>query len=327
MSKEVKNSPDYSYLFKNSFVKDGINSSDLIEETLNFNLPFAEVRSQNLWFNGIRICYSDWIYKTDSEYEWSGDMNLVTLILNIRGQISSINPTNQHEYPLGNYQHNLSYSPNSTGMIKNHDMKVTNLMIQFTIDAFMKLTSNADGILKQFADNVLLGKACALSDKNLYLDAAMLKTIDSILNCTYRDGLKKMYLQSKCLELLVIQADIYNKSMRVKDGIIKTDYDKERILYAREYLLEHINCPPSLIELSRLAGINEFKLKKGFKEMFGNTVFGYLSDARLEIAKTELIGKKKSATEIAFNLGYSSAQHFSNAFKKKFGISPRYYKG
>jgi AraC family transcriptional regulator, transcriptional activator of the genes for pyochelin and ferripyochelin receptors len=318
---------DYSYLFKNSFVEDGINSPDLIEKTISFNLPFAEVRSQNLWFNGIRICYSDWNYLTDSEYEWVADMNLVTLVINIRGKISTSNPNNQHEYPLGNYQHNLSYSPNSKGKIKNHDMRVINLMIQFTVEAFQKITSDANGILRQFADNVSLGKTCALSEKNLYLDAGMLKTIDSIINCRYKEGLKKMFLHSKCLELLVMQADIYNKSILAEPGIIRSDYDKERILYAREYILEHISCPPGLNELSRLAGINEFKLKKGFKEMFGNTVFGYLSDVRMEIAKTELLDNKKTAIEIASELGYSSVQHFSNAFKKKFGISPRNYSG
>jgi len=69
-------------------------------------------------------------------------------------------------------------------------------------------------------------------------------------------------------------------------------------------------------------GINEYKLKKGFKETFGTTVFGYLSDTRLDIAKNELLANRKTAGELALELGYSSLQHFSGAFKKKFGASP-----
>ena len=80
--------------------------------------------------------------------------------------------------------------------------------------------------------------------------------------------------------------------------------------------------PPSLSELARIIGINEYKLKRGFKEIFGNTVFGYLSDARLEIAKMDLLENKKTVSEIALELGYSSLPHFSNAFKNKFGVSP-----
>ena len=80
---------------------------------------------------------------------------------------------------------------------------------------------------------------------------------------------------------------------------------------------------PAGTELSRIAGINEFKLKRGFKEVFGQTVFGYLNDERMDLAKSDLLEKQKSITEIAFELGFSSVQHFSNAFKKKFGVSPR----
>jgi AraC family transcriptional activator of pyochelin receptor len=71
-----------------------------------------------------------------------------------------------------------------------------------------------------------------------------------------------------------------------------------------------------------MASINEFKLKKGFKESFSQTVFEYLSDVRLEIGKNDLLEKKKTVSEIPFNLGYSSLQHFSTSFKRKFGVPP-----
>jgi AraC-like DNA-binding protein len=163
----------------------------------------------------------------------------------------------------------------------------------------------------------------ALSDGNLYLDAGMHRAIEAILTCRYTGGLKKIFLLSKCMELLVMQAEAYNLSLGVKAGYVKTGYDKERLLYAREYLKQHVESPPSLPELSRILGINEYKLKKGFKELFGNTVFGYLADLRLDMARDYLLEKKKPASEIAFDLGYSSVQHFSTAFKNKFGVSPR----
>lgn len=96
----------------------------------------------------------------------------------------------------------------------------------------------------------------------------------------------------------------------------------ERIYYAREYLLANACTPPSLTELAKAAGINEFKLKQGFKETFGNTVFGYLSDYRLMKAKELLADKQVDIKNISNDLGYSSVQHFNKAFSKKFGISP-----
>lgn len=326
MSAEVDKNIEVNSLFSNKYIEDGFSSTKLVEKTEKMTLPFAVVNAQNWWFDGIVISYSDWQFKEDFEIEWKGDLNVVTLFFNLRGKIVTDVHVYGKDFELGNYQHNLFYSSNSKGKIKNHDLRLTNFMIQFTVEAFMKLTDEANDVLKQFAENVSKGESGTLSATNLYLDAKMLHVIENILNCRYSDGLKKMYLHSKCLELLVMQAEAYNNSLKVSSSYIKNDYDKECILYAREYLLEHIELPPSLSELSKIAGINEFKLKKGFKEMFGNTVFGYLSDSRLEIAKTDLLERKKTVVEIATELGYSSPQHFSNAFKKKFGISPSRFK-
>jgi AraC-like DNA-binding protein len=69
--------------------------------------------------------------------------------------------------------------------------------------------------------------------------------------------------------------------------------------------------------------LNEFKLKTGFKKVFDNTVFGYLNDQRLDHASELMLQQQyRPLSDIALELGYSSPQHFSNAFSKKFGISP-----
>jgi AraC family transcriptional regulator, transcriptional activator of the genes for pyochelin and ferripyochelin receptors len=69
-------------------------------------------------------------------------------------------------------------------------------------------------------------------------------------------------------------------------------------------------------------GLNEYKLKRGFKEMFNTTVFGYLTEQRLQLAHQFLRDTQKTAAEISSDLGYATPQHFNNAFKKKFGVTP-----
>lgn len=88
-------------------------------------------------------------------------------------------------------------------------------------------------------------------------------------------------------------------------------------LFARDYSIRHLTLPPSLPDLVRLAGLNKFKLKNDFKEVLGHPMLGYLSDYRLANAKRSCRNGKKSA----FELEYSSVQHFSAAFKMKFGMS------
>ena len=75
------------------------------------------------------------------------------------------------------------------------------------------------------------------------------------------------------------------------------------------------------------AGINEFKLKQGFKQVFNNTVFGYLSDYKLNQARELLLRGNTAIKEVADSLGYSSVQHFSHAFRKKFGVPPGRVRG
>jgi AraC-like DNA-binding protein len=168
----------------------------------------------------------------------------------------------------------------------------------------------------------MLGKQTVLSNTNLAVDGAMNNLIRSIVDCSYKDGLKKMFLLSKSIEFLVIQAEACEAATRPSYKYVKSPRDQESILDAREYVRNHLEQPPSLLELAKIVGINEYKLKRGFKEMFDNTVFGYLSEARLELGKRELADGNKSITEIASSLGYASVQHFSAAFKKKFGSAP-----
>lgn len=81
-------------------------------------------------------------------------------------------------------------------------------------------------------------------------------------------------------------------------------------------------CPPSLLELSRMVGLNDFKLKIGFKDHYGTTVFGYLRDMRMEHAMMLLLEGEANVTDAAARVGYANLSHFSEVFRKKYGINP-----
>lgn len=83
--------------------------------------------------------------------------------------------------------------------------------------------------------------------------------------------------------------------------------------------------PPSLLDLARQVGINDRKLKQGFRQVFGTTVFGYLHDYRMEQARLLLIEQKLAIALVAHTVGYSHLSHFATAFRKKFGVNPSTY--
>lgn len=103
---------------------------------------------------------------------------------------------------------------------------------------------------------------------------------------------------------------------------LANEADREKIIRARSILLQHIGEPLTIKALSRKVAINECYLKKGFKEMFGTTIFDFFQSQRMEHAKYLLYEKGLSVTDVSALLGYSSISHFSTAFKKHTGLKP-----
>lgn len=154
---------------------------------------------------------------------------------------------------------------------------------------------------------------------------AMQVALQQILNCPYQGWTRQFYLESKALELLILWLTEAAKSDRpAKSGELSLS-DRDRLQRAREILIERIDSPPSLIELARQVGLNDYKLKRGFRELFGTTVFGYLHSRRMEQAQQLLLQKQMKVTEVAYAVGYASLPSFSTAFRKRFGVSPKAY--
>jgi AraC family transcriptional activator of pyochelin receptor len=100
-------------------------------------------------------------------------------------------------------------------------------------------------------------------------------------------------------------------------------YREKDIMYAvKEYLHENFQQNHSLIGLSKMFGINQAKLKKSFKELFGVPVIEYLYNLKMQYARTMLFDQGKQVREVAAMVGYRNANHFATAFKRKFGVKP-----
>ena len=152
------------------------------------------------------------------------------------------------------------------------------------------------------------------------------QVLHQILYCPYQGIMRQMYLESKALELLTLQfthwAEDIHKSVR--SPRLRSE-DVERLHHARDILIQQMDNPPSLLTLARQVGLDDCKLKRGFHQVFGTTVFGYLHDYRMERSRQLLTTSQMSVTEVAYAVGYSSLPSFSKAFRKRFGSSPLAY--
>lgn len=150
--------------------------------------------------------------------------------------------------------------------------------------------------------------------------------LNDIMNCQYRDQLKKMYLEGKILELTAVYLNEVVFGDREGDSAVRlSSYDIEALRQARGILDENITSPPTIGKLAKLICLNEYKLKKGFKELFGMPVHAYIIDKRLEMARLFMEDKKLRVTEAALLVGYNDLSYFAEKFRKKYGINPSEY--
>jgi AraC-like DNA-binding protein len=159
-------------------------------------------------------------------------------------------------------------------------------------------------------------------------NSAMQLALQQLLNCPYHGFTKQLYLESKAMELIALRLEQlkeqvldFNPPSNLPDRLQGDDID--RIHHARDILVDNLDDPPSLLELARQVGLNDYKLKRGFRYCFGTTAFGYLHDYRMEQARQLLLERQMQVNEVARAVGYASRSSFATAFRKKFGVSPK----
>lgn len=252
--------------------------------------------------------------KNDSEY--------VRLHFGLQGSYDFSFRQLNSSYSLSGHHNNIMYSNGLELELENKSSRIETFGINFTTEQFIEIAQNGNDTLKRFTDKVIKKENSILSTNWKSNNFKIQEVINEIINCSYKKELRDLFLLSKSIELLVLQAELYEN--QISDLYIKSKIDKDKLIEAKELLSSRIEDPPTIVELSKLIGLNEYKLKKGFKELFGSTIFGFIHSNRMSLAKKLLLGTDKSAKEIAYEIGYSSPQHFSNAFKRKFGVTPKY---
>ncbi len=178
----------------------------------------------------------------------------------------------------------------------------------------MKIKSSAHAklLLISFANSFYVKELPNLFSTQINLATQYI--LKQFIGLEVKSELELIYIESRLLDLIYLHFT----------SLISTEpinQDQEKIEEAKSIITENLKNPCSLIELAHQVGLNDFKLKKGFKEQFGTTVFGYLHDLRMEKA-THLILSGKRINVVAEEIGYKNTHHFSAAFKKYYGILP-----
>ena len=285
-------------------------------------LEHGQMLRRQWTLEGIRIFCLEGKLDKAIAFEEGFTANAPTLLFLEKGEIRVGLRDASKEILLKTGMHNALFSAETALFLLSNAQELKVWAIEYSKNDFLNYASEFGPAMQQFASNVEKGLDTLLFEGPAFINLQIQSCLRSILETAPNLEGKALLPRAKALELLCLQAIAAEHYSSHVQPVVKSDYDRERLIFAKDYLLKSMAMPPSLPELARIAGINEFKLKHGFKALFGETVFGYLAKARLELAKRALEKGNQTATEIAFELGFSSLPHFSAAFKKQFGFSP-----
>jgi AraC family transcriptional activator of pyochelin receptor len=198
--------------------------------------------------------------------------------------------------------------------------KTTLISLLISIEKFHSLFSKESGYIPFLSNE---------NNKKYYDDKEIKPTVSivlqQIINSNINSSIRELYVKGKVYELLSLH---FQKDETAEGEYCPFLVDEQNVLKirkAKEIIISRMAEPPSLQELANEIGLNIKKLKEGFKQIYGDSVFSFLFDYKMEHARRLLETNQFNVNEVGTQVGYSTASHFIAAFKKKFGTTPKKY--
>ncbi|MBT1695685.1 AraC family transcriptional regulator [Fulvivirgaceae bacterium PWU4] len=317
-------------IFEESFPDEFRSPTGLSEKKSTFSHQIGTMSATETWFEGILINYGEATLHEEIHLDVESDASVIEMHFSLSGKTGmKISGASSLPDSFGSAEHNIIYTPAYNGdvLLKPSPMAHRFFEVHLTETFFKKLVLEESTMLAALAKKIEKKEMAALSKENLGITARMNSIIFDMMNCNRSGSLQRIYLESKVLELLMLQAEQFEQALKKpKPGSLQRT-DIEKLHHIRWVMEQNPEDPLSLTELAKKGGLNEYKLKKGFREMWGTTVFGYLHELRMKQARHMLLDLGKTVGEAADQAGYRNAHHFTAAFKKFFGYLPSQLKG
>lgn len=266
----------------------------------------------------------DFINNSNETQRFERDINSTFIQLHF-----CIKGNSKFHFNNGNYvfdvldQHSiLLYNPQQKLPINLEIRPKTSLVsILISIEKFHSLFSNEASYIPFLSDENKNRKYY----EDTIIKPAVLFVLQQVTNSIVSNTIKRLYIKGKIYELLSLHFQSDEASTGEYCPFLVDERDVQKIRMAKDIIISKMAEPPTLQELSNEIGLNLKKLKEGFKQIYGDTVYSFLFDYKMEHARKLLESNLHNVNEVGLKIGYSTSSHFIAAFKKKFGTTPKQY--
>lgn len=258
----------------------------------------------------------------ESLFDYNIDKSHIQFHFCLKGDSKFQFNNGSYSFPVASGNSILLYNPNQELPIKaSLASNSLVLSVLISIKKFHSLFSNqADQISFLNQDNI---------GNKFYKEKKLAPMISVVLNQmvqqSVHQSMHKLYLRAKVFELMSLYFN-KDKEMDIEQcPFLVDDKNIKKIRNAKEIIISRMTEPPTLTDLAIEVEISLKKLKEGFKQVYGASVYVFLLDYKMQVSKRLLSSGNYNVNEVALKVGYSTATHFINAFKKKFGTTPKKY--
>ena len=257
-------------------------------------------------------------FESQTTLRYLTDRNIILMQFSLHGDCTYKSGTGKKGILCKNAAYNIIYVPKGTFVLETSSL-ATNILTIYIEEEFFFRQFPKGHIAFNHKNSNTFG---VVFPKNLYINPKLKNVLHEMNTCEFDGHLKMLYLKAKVFELLTLQLAQHEeeKSVALKDSEI------EKMILVKELIDNNVEESYSLAYLAKVAGTNEQYLKKHFKLLHGNTVFGYMLSCKMQKAKEMLLTGQYRITEISEMIGYRHATHFTSAFKKFFGYLPKMLK-
>ncbi len=278
---------------------------------------FGAIAFQSFTGNGFTILYNDYLIKSDASFYKRSPSPLLILHLVFQNDFN-FDVEGLGKLKFKESQFNLTYLPFVNAKLQLDKGEHISFCIEYSKEYLSKFSPYLPA-LKKFLENVEKKKPSVLSKANLYASDKMMRVMKDILEAENEKELNEVYIEGKVKELLVLAVG----RMKKINGNSMRKNDIERIETIHDWIKDNVNYYGSLHSVAKRFGLNVNKLNRGFKQLYGLTVFDHVSKIRMEKASQLLKETDMPIAEISFESGYTRVSAFTRAFKKLFGYSPK----
>ncbi|MGD1945756.1 MAG: helix-turn-helix domain-containing protein [Croceivirga sp.] len=310
-------SDELTEMFYTSFVehKSHVQPDGLAEREFSCDLSTGKGSFTEISFDGIYLGYGNLALSTPTQIQYELHEEFVTMFFALEGHT-----VYRHEFLSRPLQfdaghHNLFFMSEQLGKkdwVSSKSQSLKGLEISLSPQFFSSFFPENGRQMHKFLKGILLSQSAVLCERSFSITPAMRQIIHDILHCDKPMALKKLFLSSRVMDLLMLQ--IEQIQFTENDNTLPKG-SKERLYAVKNYLESKLEPQFSLKTLAAQFGTNEFTLKREFKQLFGKSVFDYWNSLRFDYAK-RVLKEGESIKQLAIKWGIVMPKTFQPPLKR-----------